>query len=390
MDRRLSLASWTSQLLETPIQSTRDRLTETPECMLSSRSLDNGELLRQACESGVLQHVQDVLEDEPNLLDLINSADDIGWTPLHYATRAESIAHADIVNYLIELGATVDVPDRDLGWTALFMASQFAHPRSLKALLEAGASASWKDVQNRVAADVANGKERRDLLQPPVWRMMSTTKKIQELYTKKADRSSGKTSDFDYKEAMPYVLQLEREIQQATTDMQRTLTKKDEEIHEYKEQGMKSYTKMMRANSQRAKILKEWKHVSEAQATLLDLKQHVGDGMLVSALLEVKNKLALMRETAVANERTQAKVNKVGYRHCVEVLRETMKEELAEQFGHASRRDTAALVSSTLEIPLRSGTGMTPFGFRRKLEAQIEKCFGVSSDNTKGRMCVCW
>lgn len=359
----------------------------------SSRSgvtvVDKADLLRSACDRGDLEAVSELLDEADS--ELLNAKDESGWTPLHYACRGETTSHTEVVSYLIELGATVDVPDSD-GWTALFLASQFAQPKTIVALLDAGASAMLKDAQGRVAAEVANGKERRLNLEPPILRMRKTAEMIEKTFIKK-NRVSAASAASIGAEARPFVPQLEHLIEHATSDLNRLIARKEEEILEFQEQGVKSYTKMMRAMSKKSSLMQEWKHVNNSQRILQDLKQVIGNGMLKAALIEVKRKLVVMRQTAVSNEQTQAKMNKVGYQYCVEQLQEALKDEMAAKFGNPACRQCAEEVTATLGIPLSSGTGITPPGFRQKLQLQIEKSLEGPTEtmpDSKGRSCGCF
>lgn len=81
-------------------------LIATPEAMLS------------ACENGIVDHVLQILEKEPTLL---NCRDEDGYSPLH---RACYNGHTDVVKVLLSRGADVQAKTED-GWQPLHSACRW-------------------------------------------------------------------------------------------------------------------------------------------------------------------------------------------------------------------------------------------------------------------------
>ena len=83
--------------------------------------------------------------------EVLNTADELGYTPLHYA--AES-GKPDIVKVLIKVGADVDAKDKD-GDTPLHITAFNGYTAIAKALLEAGAEVNAKNNYGRTPLHVA-------------------------------------------------------------------------------------------------------------------------------------------------------------------------------------------------------------------------------------------
>mmetsp|Transcript_12228 Transcript_12228/g.15871 ORF Transcript_12228/g.15871 Transcript_12228/m.15871 type:complete len:260 (-) Transcript_12228:300-1079(-) len=93
-----------------------------------------------ACKKGEMQMFVSYFEDPSTTVD-IDAKDDNGWTML---MTASAVGAVDIVQYLIERGAKLNLKD-DVGQTALFCACFDGHPAVVELLLVNGANRSLKD-----------------------------------------------------------------------------------------------------------------------------------------------------------------------------------------------------------------------------------------------------
>jgi len=83
----------------------------------------------------------------------------LGWTPLHYAA---SKGHLEMVRLLLSKGAIVNAPAPD-GTTALMMAAYAGSEPVARALLDAGADVTMRNLQKQDAADWARLKRQTTL-----------------------------------------------------------------------------------------------------------------------------------------------------------------------------------------------------------------------------------
>lgn len=103
--------------------------------------------LRTAAEEGEISKVMKYTEAG---LDL-NNRDSVGLAALHYGARN---GHLEIVRYLIENGAEVDLPGMNDG-TALSSAVGFGHKKVVDYLLSIGANVNQRNIYGDTALHVA-------------------------------------------------------------------------------------------------------------------------------------------------------------------------------------------------------------------------------------------
>ena len=99
------------------------------------------ETIHEACESGNFLRVRQLLEQQPKLLNSANAFDD---KPLHKAVWG---IHPEIVKYLLDKGANVNVGDRE-GLTPLHKAISKKSLEIVKLLLSHGANPSLVSLNN--------------------------------------------------------------------------------------------------------------------------------------------------------------------------------------------------------------------------------------------------
>lgn len=80
----------------------------------------------------------------------LNTRDDLGWTPLHWATSA----NVEMVKLLLDRGADVNAKD-SIGYTPLMNAAHLALPETAELLLERGADLKATTRDGRTAMDMA-------------------------------------------------------------------------------------------------------------------------------------------------------------------------------------------------------------------------------------------
>lgn len=142
----------------------------------------------QAAESGDVDRVRDLVEEQPSLVDAMDART---LTALHYAAAE---GHADVVRALLERGADANNtalggvtplfvaaagghaevvallldsgarPDGRTPWNPLRVAASEGHPRVVEALLSGGASPEGHNVPPLMAAAAAGSIESMELL----------------------------------------------------------------------------------------------------------------------------------------------------------------------------------------------------------------------------------
>jgi len=77
--------------------------------------------------------------------------DDLGWTALHHAIKADS-AKLNMIEILVQNGANINATDKHQR-TPLHRAAQFGHVSAVKLLLKLGADKNAKDENGRTPTD---------------------------------------------------------------------------------------------------------------------------------------------------------------------------------------------------------------------------------------------
>ncbi|XP_053719932.1 myotrophin [Synchiropus splendidus] len=108
-----------------------------------------------ALKTGDLDEVKTKLTAED-----INRTLEGGRKPLHYAA---DFGHNDIIDFLISMGADIDVPDKH-GFTPLITACFEGHVASVKALLEKGADKNQTTPDGLTAFEAAESEAIKALL----------------------------------------------------------------------------------------------------------------------------------------------------------------------------------------------------------------------------------
>ncbi|KAN0133417.1 Ankyrin repeat-containing domain protein [Lactarius tabidus] len=90
----------------------------------------------------------------------VASADDKGWTPLHFASRH---GHADVVRLLLDNGADVNVQQINL-WAPLHLASRHGHLKVAELLIERGAEVDVLDQDQHASLSLASGNGELDVV----------------------------------------------------------------------------------------------------------------------------------------------------------------------------------------------------------------------------------
>lgn len=91
-----------------------------------------------------------------------NSVDSLGIPLLHTATLEQA---NDAVELLLERGADPNLPDAQLGWTALHWSASVGDVECVRLLLDKGAKVDTADQHGRTVAHVAAGNVNPDVLQ---------------------------------------------------------------------------------------------------------------------------------------------------------------------------------------------------------------------------------
>ena len=104
--------------------------------------------IHNAAKDGDFEKIKVLLSSNP---DLINSQDDFGATPLHWAGVR---GHVNISMYLIKNGADVNIKENH-GAPPLHWAAHFDHTNVIYALISKGAKVDEKNMMGRTALHVA-------------------------------------------------------------------------------------------------------------------------------------------------------------------------------------------------------------------------------------------
>jgi hypothetical protein len=83
-----------------------------------------------------------------------------GWTPLHYAASKD---HVEMIAFLLDNHAYIDAASPN-GTTPLMMASMYGSILSVRLLIDQGADASLKNMQNMTALQFAQTGVRPDAI----------------------------------------------------------------------------------------------------------------------------------------------------------------------------------------------------------------------------------
>eukprot|EP00747_Dinoflagellata_sp_TGD_P020584 gnl/TRDRNA2_/TRDRNA2_127911_c1_seq1.p1 gnl/TRDRNA2_/TRDRNA2_127911_c1~~gnl/TRDRNA2_/TRDRNA2_127911_c1_seq1.p1 ORF type:complete len:423 (+),score=103.07 gnl/TRDRNA2_/TRDRNA2_127911_c1_seq1:84-1352(+) len=122
---------------------------------------------------GIIQAIEDVGGERPHtqqvnnaMKKLLSQPDASGYTALHYATMGNSENHTAIVRMLLKSNANANAQD-DNGWSPLHVAAQSGSLEMINALVLGLSDRQLQDAHGRIPRDVANGEERRKLLENP-------------------------------------------------------------------------------------------------------------------------------------------------------------------------------------------------------------------------------
>lgn len=335
------------------------------------------EPILEAAEAGDVDMLQRELNDAKDRGDLssyLATKDADHWTALHFAAQGGTPNHTSCILVLVEHDADVGARDRQ-GWTPLHVAAQFAEPEGITALLDHYADRQAKDVTGHTPRDCSNGPDRRRLLERPFFRMEQTLGKVNDGFKLQMQLDMGIPVNLKDNWAEELTDGFEAEIKDASHDSEIRMEKMDKEIAALKAKGKSGELNPLELakalgplTKERGQLVLEAAAVADGKVKLKMLKQKVADDELVGALEMVKGKLAHMRKSAVANEQTQAKLNRTGYVGCMEVLDSCL--ENTRDHGDPGLVQVAEACCSTLQSGCSAG--VTPPGFRRKLEQLID------------------
>lgn len=90
-----------------------------------------------------------------------NRVDTTGWTPLHYAAAGN---HVEIVKFMIENGADINLKTTTDGKDALHWAAFHGHLPVVELLVSMGAKINEKDDDGYTALEIAKQTEKRNLI----------------------------------------------------------------------------------------------------------------------------------------------------------------------------------------------------------------------------------
>lgn len=121
--------------------------------------------LHRAADDGDIDRARELVREGAPL----NEFDEIGYTPLHYAVKAE---HVTIIKLLLDAGANINAREEETNSdTAISVATENCSPSIVKLLLERGADPCIKGWMGNDANDRAD--QRKDGLREEVLQVLS-------------------------------------------------------------------------------------------------------------------------------------------------------------------------------------------------------------------------
>jgi len=118
---------------------------------------DGPKRLLKACQEGNVKKVEILLRIVTNP----NIADELGWTPLHYASM---LGYKEVVEVLLGAGANPNIADM-YGWTPLHRASRNGHKEVVEVLLGAGANPNIADQFGMTPLHYASGNGHKEVVE---------------------------------------------------------------------------------------------------------------------------------------------------------------------------------------------------------------------------------
>ncbi|KAK0966366.1 Allantoicase [Friedmanniomyces endolithicus] len=144
------------------IETEEEDVLQDDKLSREQKALALQDFLFMAASNGDAQRVQRLVRGRASDLIELNAVDAEGTPPLVYAS---CFGHKEVVQALLNAGATVDTQDRNQ-WTALMWAMTNRHKEIAKTLLDHGASTDVKSSSGRTALDfVPPDSEISDFLQ---------------------------------------------------------------------------------------------------------------------------------------------------------------------------------------------------------------------------------
>lgn len=338
--------------------------------------------LLKAAEAGSVAQVFEALQKATEIGKrdfLVETTDSDGWTALHYAVKGCDEKHAETVGLLLGKKADVNAKDVDFAWTPLHVAAQFASEEIIEMLLDWGADRYAKDTYGNIPLKVANGKERARMLERPAVVLGFSLATMKANFAAEELEALGLPLPRDYKPGWAtaeFVVDMHRQIADAEKDVEGQEKAVEADLEDLKKQmhaGSINPIELAKKSepllAQQAHVLIEKTHVTESKFLVNKVQRKVADDEMKHSMQKVASKLARMRASAVTNERVQMKVNQVGYRDCVEILRASMAKHRKDADEYIFKACTEVCLS--LEQVVQ--TGVTPKGFRTKLEEDLKR-----------------
>ncbi|KAK0938965.1 Allantoicase [Friedmanniomyces endolithicus] len=144
------------------VETEEEDVLQDDKLSREQKALALQDFLFMAASNGDAQRVQRLVRGRASDLIELNAVDAEGTPPLVYAS---CFGHKEVVQALLNAGATVDTQDRNQ-WTALMWAMTNRHKEIAKTLLDHGASTDVKSSSGRTALDfVPPDSEISDFLQ---------------------------------------------------------------------------------------------------------------------------------------------------------------------------------------------------------------------------------